>query len=215
MKTSTKSTVLALLAGAMLMGAAPFAMAQDAAPRSERTGPAAERQAAPHRVQAERPHHRPAQRHQFRGGFSGGLAQFLHPQRGAEAIEVALVRLSHRVDLTEDQRALLDTLREDALAAHAAYAEAVGELRPQAPRGEDRQSRPERPAPDALFARVVSEQAARAQALQEVEPAFTAFFSSLSEEQLSQLRPQRPNIGTPPRPERPARPGAGETPAEG
>ncbi|QQR37655.1 Spy/CpxP family protein refolding chaperone [Devosia oryziradicis] len=124
------------------------------------------------------------------GGQRGG--DFLNFARGAEAIEVALVHLSHRIELTSEQQALFDTLKTTALSAAADFETATEGLRPQRPvEGEVAAVTP----PDMserLENRIAIEKAHLA-ALEAVQPAATAFFDSLTDEQKAQLTPQRPD----------------------
>lgn len=120
------------------------------------------------------------------GGFGmrGGLmGMFLG---SAEAIDVAAVRLSHRLDLTEDQQALLEELR---LAARDAQV-GVAQVR------EEFTSVPEETATEADiiagYAGLVAMTTARAEALEAVQPAFEAFVESLDETQIEALTPRRP-----------------------
>ena len=124
------------------------------------------------------------------GDQRGG--DFLNFGRGAEAIEIALVRLSHRIDMTAEQQALFDTLKTSALSAAADFAAATEGLRPTPPvEGEAATAT----APDIaqrLENRIAIETAHLA-ALEAVQPAATAFFDSLTDEQKAQLMPERPD----------------------
>src|SRR5690606_27463166 len=55
----------------------------------------------------------------MRGGFGPGFAGFFCREGAAEFVEVSLVRLAYRLDLTEEQRPLFDSFRDTALAAQA------------------------------------------------------------------------------------------------
>lgn len=137
------------------------------------------------------------------GGFGmhGGLSgMFL--SGNAESIDVAAVRLTHRLDLTKDQQTLLKDLRLVALDAQAEIATARQEF---APAADEAMSDTDL---IARYAGLVAMTTARADALEAIQPAFEAFVSSLDDTQLESLVPQRPDWA----PERPA-PAASE--AEG
>ena len=120
-------------------------------------------------------------------GQRGGMAGFLDFGRGGEAIEIAIVRLSHAIDLTDEQTALLDTLKTTALGAAEDFATATEGLRATPPAEGETPTRPDMAT--ALTNRIAFEKAQLA-ALEAVEPAATAFFSSLTEEQKAALMPQ-------------------------
>ncbi|WP_375451524.1 Spy/CpxP family protein refolding chaperone [uncultured Devosia sp.] len=117
---------------------------------------------------------------------AGMLGQILDFGRGGENLEIALVRLSHRIDLTDEQKTLLETLKTDALAAQASFAGVVDATRPAAP--SQTAQRPDMV--EQLDQRIALENA-HVDALTAVQPAFEAFFASLSDEQKAQLMPQR------------------------
>jgi hypothetical protein len=179
MKTISTTAILALMTASIGLGAVAPALAQDAAPAA----PAAQAQPAKPLPDAERGFRNgPGMRH---GDGMGGL---LNIERGAEAIEIALVRLSYAIDLTDEQTTLLDTLRTDALAAASAFETATEDLRPTPPaEGETAQ------APDITerFDNRIAMQSAQLAALEAVQPAFTAFFDSLTDEQKAELMPER------------------------
>jgi hypothetical protein len=127
------------------------------------------------------------------GPHAGGLGGLLSFGRDAERIEIALVRLSYRLDLTDEQQALLDDLRTAAVAAQADFAAATEAARPEPVEGE-------RPDIAARLQMRIAFETAHVAALTAVQPAFEAFFASLTDEQLESLKPQRH--------ERPGRPGA-------
>lgn len=172
---STKA-IIAIMAGVMGLGAVAPAMAQpapqapDAAIAQDADG------AAGH---ALRPHGQGP-----RGGF-GGLFDFA---RGGEGIEVALVRLSHRIDLTDEQQTLLETLKTSALAAAQDFATATDGLRPTPPAEGETRAIPS--ISERLENRIALEKAQLA-ALEAVQPAAAAFFDSLTDAQKAQLMPQR------------------------
>ena len=127
---------------------------------------------------------------QFRRGAAfgqgGGLVEMFFSNRGAEAIDIAAVRLTHLLELTEDQQGLLEDLRVAALDAFEDVQAARDEIAPVAEE--------EAEAPDlvARFAGMVAMTTARAEALETLQPTFEAFVESLDEAQLEKLTPQRP-----------------------
>lgn len=174
---STKA-IVAVLAAAIGLGAVAPAMAQSApqAPETavtqDATGPADHA----FRPQNDGP--------RSRGGFGG----FFDFGRGGEGIEVALVQLSHRLELTDAQKTLLDTLKTSALAAAEDFATATEGLRPTPPAEGEKPAMPN--ISERLENRIAVEKAQLA-ALEAVQPAATAFFDSLTDEQNAQLMPQR------------------------
>lgn len=171
---STKA-IIALMAGVIGLGAIAPAMAQ----------PAPQAPDAAIAQNADRPAGHDLRPH---GGGPRGFGGFFDFARGGEGIEVALVRLSHRIDLTEEQTALLDTLKTSALAAAEDFATATDGLRP-APATED-ETRAIPSIAERLENRIALERAHQA-ALEAVQPAAAAFFDSLTDEQKAQLMPQR------------------------
>ncbi|MBE7732382.1 Spy/CpxP family protein refolding chaperone [Devosia faecipullorum] len=115
--------------------------------------------------------------------FGGGT--ILGLERGAEAVEIALVRLGHRLDLTEDQAGLLDNLKSVSLAAAEDLAATFDTIRSAA--GETAE-RPDLPVQ--LENRIAFDKAHLA-ALESVQPALTAFFDSLDDQQKAALAPDR------------------------
>ena len=182
MKTITTSAIVALMTATIGLTAIAPAVAQDAAP-----APAQEqafRQGGPgfHLRQGGGDHGGPG-----RGGFidfRGGNA--------SEAVEIALARLSHAIDMTAEQQALFDTLKTDALAAAETFSTAVEGLRPAAPVEGQTSERPE--FSEMLENRIAFETAHLA-ALEAVQPALSAFFDSLTDEQKASLMPERGERG--------------------
>lgn len=174
MKTLSTTTIVALTTAALGLAAVAPAMAQEATqPASEAAEPAA-----------------PALGFRHDGGFAqrgdlGGLMSF---ERGGEAIELALVRLSHRIELTGEQQVLLDTLKSDALAAAETFTTATEDLRsiPQAT-----SETAELPDITERFENRIALQQAQLAALEAIELSFTAFFGSLTDEQKASLMPER------------------------
>lgn len=117
----------------------------------------------------------------FRGAARGG--DMLNFSRGAEAIEIALVRLSHRTELTAEQQPLFDAFRTAALAAAEVAAASIDPIRTPAGETEAQKTPAQRLADRIALTR------AHLQALEAVQPAATAFFNSLTDDQLAQLAP--------------------------
>ena len=106
--------------------------------------------------------------------------------------EIALVRLSHRLDLTTEQQALFDTLKTSALAAAENFEAATEGLRPVPP------AEGEKPAMPDVAARLetrIAVEKAHVAALEAVQPSVAAFFGSLTDEQKAELMPARGEHG--------------------
>lgn len=179
MKTISTAAVVALMTASVGLGALAPVQAQDAPPPATQTEPGTQPPAPAPAGRDGRPGQ--LMRH------GGGMGALLDIDRGAEAVEIALVRLSHAIDLTDVQKTLLDTLKTDALSAIAEFETATEGLRPAAPaEGETAQ------APDISerFNNRITLEKARLAALEAVQPSFTAFFDSLTEEQRTSLMPQ-------------------------
>ena len=180
MKTISTTAIVALMTASIGLGAVAPVLAQNAPPAE----PAAQTQSDASTPGAE---------HGFRkgpgmrqgGGMGGGLFSIEH---GAEAIEIAVVRLSHAIDLTDEQTVLLEALKTDALAAASAFDTATEGLRPTRPAQGETAAIPDI---SERFDNRIAIETARLAALEAVQPAFTAFFDSLSEEQKAALTPQR------------------------
>lgn len=119
-----------------------------------------------------------------RGGVSmrGGLLAMFFSERGAEAIDIAAVRLTHQLDLTEEQATLLEDLRLAALDAQADVAEVREQFAPD-----------EEADLVARYAGLVAMTTAHAEALEAIQPAFEAFGASLDDTQLETLAPHHPD----------------------
>ena len=176
MKTISTTAILALMTASIGLGAMAPALAQDATPAA----PAAQTQPADPAASGERG---------FRNGpgmrQGGGLFDF---RGGAEAIEIAIVRLSHAIELTDEQAVLLETLKSDALAAAAAFEAATEGLRPTPPAEGETAAVPDI---SERFDNRIAIETAHLAALEAVQPAFTAFFDSLTDEQKADLAPER------------------------
>lgn len=118
-------------------------------------------------------------------GFGAGILGLVCSDRGAEELEVALVRLSHRLDLTATQQPLFDAFRTTALTSQTSFADACATAMPD--------QSADAAAPD-LVDRLKSGLAleqARLEAMNAVLPDFEAFYSSLTDEQKADLLPRR------------------------
>ncbi len=182
MKTITASAVVALMTASLGLVAVAPAMAQQAPAQTQsvQKGNGPDRGFRHDRGDQSGPGRRGG------GGELGGILQF---GRSAEAIEVALVRLSHQIDLTPEQVPLFDALKTASLDAQADFAAAVEAVLPKP--AADAAATAERPSfTDRLNMRIAVE-GAHVAALTAVQPALTAFFDSLTPEQQAQLTPQR------------------------
>ena len=183
MTSTSIRTLMAVVATAIGLSAVAPAMAQpapqvpDAATTQEDGGPG---------NQAFRPQGGGPRQH---GGGAGGFFDF---SRGGEGIEIALVRLSHRLDLTTEQQALFDTLKTSALTAAEDFATATEGLRPTPPAEGERPVMPD--VAQRLDTRIAVEKAHVA-ALEAVQPSVAAFFGSLTDEQKAELMPAQGEHG--------------------
>lgn len=186
MTSISKKAIVAAMTAVIGLGAIAPAMAQNApdAPPP----PAAGAPLPPDANGPMGPGHRP---HDGGPGRPGGEGLFDFG-RGGEEMEIALVRLSHRIDLTAEQKTLFDTFKTDALAAAEKFTTATEGLRPTPPaEGET----PVRPTFTERLDKRIEMQKAELAALEAVQPSAKAFFDSLTEEQLAQLAPPRGGPG--------------------
>ena len=179
MKTITTTAIVALMTAAIGLTAVAPTYAQDAAPAH--THEQAFRQGGPGLHLRQDGEHGPGR---------GGFLDFFGRGNSTEAVEIALVRLSHAVEMTTEQQALFDTLKTDAMAAAETFSTAVEGLRPAAPVEGQTAERPE--FSDMLENRIAFE-TAHLDALKAVQPSLSAFFDSLTDEQKADLMPQRPH----------------------
>jgi hypothetical protein len=187
MKTITTTAIVALMTATIGLSAIAPTFAQDAAPTQ---------------VQAENgPGFHLRRDNQGPGPMGGqrGGGDFLNFARGAEGIEIALVHLSHRIEMTAEQQALFDTLKTTALSAAADFAAATEGLRPQGappvatPPAEGETAVATAPDLSERLENRIAIETAHLAALEAVQPAAAAFFDSLTDEQKAQLTPQRPD----------------------
>lgn len=180
MKTITTSAIVALMTATIGLSAIAPAFAQNATPAQTQAqnGPGMQfRQGN--------------QGHGQMGGPRGG-GDFLDFGRGVEAVEIAMVRLSHRIELTAEQQPLFDALKTTALSAAADFAAATEGLRPTPPVAGETTTATAPDMTERLENRIAIETAHLA-ALEAVQPAAAAFFDSLTDEQKALLTPQRPD----------------------
>jgi hypothetical protein len=103
---------------------------------------------------------------------------------GAEALEIALVRLDHRLDLTAAQQPLFDTLKAGALTQQTAFADKCATARP------DKNADAKLDLVERLKTRLTID-GARVEALTALLPDIEAFFGSLTDAQKAKLFPER------------------------
>lgn len=167
MKTITATALVALMTTTIGLTSMAPSFAQDTAPAAQEE-------------QSFRQH---------LGPRDGGLAGFFGFERGAEAVEIAFVRLSHAIELTAEQQPLFDAFRTAALSAATELEASLDELRPAAPA--EGVVAPAIDFADRIDNRIAVE-TARLAALEAVRPAAVAFFDSLTDEQKTQLMPRHP-----------------------
>jgi len=189
MKTITKTAIVALMTATLGFSAIAPVFAQDAAPTQTQAqnGPGL--------------HFRQGGEGHGQMGHRMGGGDFLDFVRGAEAVEIAMVRLSHRIELTPEQQPLFDAFKATALSAAADFAAATEGLRPQrspavaTPPAEGEAVTATAPDISERLENRIAIETAHLAALEAVQPAATAFFDSLTDEQKAQLAPQRPDQG--------------------
>lgn len=178
-KSLSRSTLIALAAAALGLTALAPAYAQPFGGNAPET-----RQITGGKAHIQRPdtgfaQHRP-----------GSLIDALIAARDAEAVDVAAIRLTHQLGLTDAQQSLLSALKADVLTARETIDAAREAL---APVSEDEAASPDL---TARYAGMVAMTSARAEALAHIQPAFEAFVAALDDEQRAALTPERPT-GTP------------------
>jgi hypothetical protein len=180
LKTSTSTALAALVAVAIGMtGLVSAASAQDAAPASP-TPQATQSQAAP---APQRDNGRRAGHGQMRRGMmQGGLLNLVCSARGAEALDVYFVRLSHRLQLTGTQQPLFDALRTKALTTQTNFADTCQAARPA-------KTAAAKPDMLTLLKSRLAVDTARLTAMNDVLPDFEAFYASLTDTQKAGLLP--------------------------
>jgi hypothetical protein len=123
-------------------------------------------------------------------GPAGGLLTLACSPKGAEALDIAFVRLSYRLGLTADQQKLFDTLRTDALTAQTKFADDCKAEMPGKTAANNQ-------APDFLErmkGRLSLEQS-RLDAMTKLMPDVEALYASLTPAQKAKLEPAMPGRG--------------------
>ncbi|HET8726197.1 MAG TPA: Spy/CpxP family protein refolding chaperone [Alphaproteobacteria bacterium] len=123
------------------------------------------------------------------GGAGTAFLTLACSPRGAEAIELRLVRLSYRLDLSADQQKLLDTLKTDALSAQSDFAAQCKSLMPA--RGTNTAAAD----PLQRFKNRLTLEQDRLDAMNKLMPDIDSFYSSLTDAQKAKLAPQRRHPG--------------------
>jgi hypothetical protein len=119
-----------------------------------------------------------------RRGGPGGLLDLVCSPDGAEALEIALVRLDHRLDLTTAQQPLFDKLKASALTQQTAFADKCATARP------DKNADTKPDLVERMKTRLTID-GARVEALTALLPDIEAFFGSLTDAQKAKLFPER------------------------
>jgi hypothetical protein len=117
-------------------------------------------------------------------GRGAGVLGLICSESGAEALEVALVRLSHRLDLTAEQQPLFDAFKTNALTTQTSFADECTAALP------DRTADTRPDLLERLKSGLVIEEA-RLTAMNAILPDFEAFYGSLTDAQKSSLMPPR------------------------
>jgi len=215
MKTISKTALVALMAASVgLAGIGTSAFAQTSNPtQAEAPGKPGEGLQRFHHKGPGAPDglmERRMMMHEMGGPHGPGPRGFgLLNFGSAEAMEIAFVRLSYAIDMNEDQQALFDTLKSDALAAQAAFDTATEDLRFDPTSGQERPDMVE------IFNNRIAIESARLDAMRAIQPSFEAFFNSLTDEQKAELGPRRMQFERPGTPGGPDAPEAPEAPAQG
>jgi hypothetical protein len=115
-------------------------------------------------------------------GRGAGILALVCSDKGAEALEIAFVRLAHRVDLTADQQSLFDTFKSKALTTQTSFADDCQGLLP------DRTADAKPDLLERLKSGLAVEQA-KLTAMNALLPEFEAFYSSLTDEQKANFMP--------------------------
>ena len=116
-------------------------------------------------------------------GRGAGLLGLVCSDKGAEALEVSFVRLTHRLELTDEQSKLFDAFKTKALTTQTSFADECQAALP------DRTADAKPDLLEGLKARLTVEQA-KLTAMNEILPDFEAFYGSLTDEQKANLMPQ-------------------------
>ncbi len=163
------TTALAALVAAAISLASLPVVAQELTPAANR---------------GDREVHRMAMREGGGPHNGAGILGLVCSPQGAEALEVAFVRLSHRLELTDTQQPLFDALKSTALTTQTDFADDCATSRPDRT-AEDKPDMLER------FKAGLAIQETRLAAMNAVLPDFEAFYASLTDEQKDSLQPRR------------------------
>jgi hypothetical protein len=115
-------------------------------------------------------------------GRGAGILGLVCSDRGAEALEIAFVRMSHNLDLTAEQTPLFDTFKTKALTTQTSFADACKAAMP------DKSADAKPDLLERLKAGVAVDEA-RLAAITAVLPDFEAFYGSLTDAQKANLMP--------------------------
>lgn len=194
MKTISTTAIVAVLTATLGLGAVAPAMAQSMSPpMAQPMGQPGMQHQMPNNMQKHMQQRGDGPHRQFnhdgarRPGGAGMLGGLLNFGRSSEQLEIALVRLSHRIDLTAEQKILLDTFKTAALAAQADFAKVIEANRPAA----TATATAEKPGIVARLGQRIALEKAHVDALTAVRPSFEAFFTSLTDAQKADLMPQQ------------------------
>lgn len=126
------------------------------------------------------------------GGFgpAGRLMALVCSSRGTERLEIAFVRLSYRLNLTDQQRPLFDDLKNTAIAEQKNFAETCQSALPRRQAGQ-------RPDPVEILRGHITVEAAKLAAMRAVLPKFEALYRSLGNDQKNMLLPRGMRGGRP------------------
>jgi hypothetical protein len=148
----------------------------------------AQDQTTPVAQKADREVHRMIMRDGPGPGRGHGILGLVCSDDGAEALEIAFVRLTHRLDLTADQQSLFDTFKTKALTTQTSFADDCQAAMP------DRTADTRPDLLDRLKTGLAVDQA-RLTAMTAILPDFEAFFASLTDAQKADLMPPRMGDG--------------------
>jgi hypothetical protein len=115
-------------------------------------------------------------------GRGGGVLGLVCSDRGAEALEIAFVHMSHNLDLTAEQTSLFDAFKTKALTTQTSFADACKAAMPD-------QSADAKPDLLLRLKTGIAVDEARLTALNAVLPDFEAFYASLTDAQKASLMP--------------------------
>lgn len=189
MKSITSRALIAVVATALSLGGLSAVYAQStAAPAAPNTA----KPAAMGQMGARGGHHHmgPGARTNqqkmapWGNGMRANLVNLVCSDRGAEALDIAFVRLSYRLKPTPDQQAAFDDLKSTALQEQTKFSDACAGVRPRADAGQ-------KPDPVEMMKARITLETARLAAMNAVLPKFETLYSSLTDEQKAALMPSR------------------------